>query len=120
MYIWAILFALLFTFGMCWVAILNQNTLPIVLPPGNLTIQAYVWEIVLASAAATAIFIGLIALLKGSARRHWEKDIELKIGDLNKKMEGLASKVEDLEIKASLPPPKIEEIAIEKETVSEG
>lgn len=121
MYIWAVLFALLFTFGMCWVAILNQSTITIVLPPGNLTLQAYVWEIILASAAATAIFIGFIALAKGAARRRWEKEMEVKMSELVKKMDGLARKVEDLELKMTLPPEKVEEEVVVSDVVpSEG
>jgi len=119
MYIWAILFALLFTFIMCWVAILNQSTLTINLP-GNLTVQAYVWEIVLSIAAGTTIFIGLIALFKGSARRRWEKEVETKLSDLGRKLEGLAGKVEELELKIALPPQKTAEEEVASEARSEG
>lgn len=119
MYIWSILIALLFTFGMCWVAILNKdNLISIVIPPGNITLQAYIWEIVLASAAATAVFIGIIAIVKGLAHRRWEKDIEGKIGELGVKIEGLAGKLEDLELKMASFPPKVEEMV--KSEVPEG
>jgi len=119
MYIWAILAALLFTFGMCWVAILNKDMmLSIVIPPGNISLQAYIWEVVLASAAATAVFIGIIALVKGASRRRWEREIEGKIGQLGGKIEGLADKLEDLELKMSVPSPKIGEAVVAESTAS--
>jgi len=110
MYIWAMLFALLFAFGMCWVAILNKDLVTITLPPGNYQLQAYVWEIFLASAAAALILAGIIALCKGAQRRRWEKEIDVKIADLDKKLEGLAGKIEDLELKLVTPPTKAEEV----------
>jgi hypothetical protein len=110
MYIWAMLFALLFAFGMCWVAILNKDLITITLPPGNYQLQAYVWEIFLASAAAALILAGIIALCKGAQRRRWEKEIDVKIADLDKKLAGLAGKIEDLELKLVTPSPKAEEV----------
>ncbi len=109
MYILAILLALLFTFGMCWLAILNQTTISIVLPPGANTLEAYVWEVILASAAASAVLIGLIALVKGSAHRSWEKEMERRMEELGRKLDGLAGKVEEMELKMSIPPQKAEE-----------
>jgi hypothetical protein len=104
------LFALLFAFGMCWVAILNKDLITITLPPGNYQLQAYVWEIFLASAAAALILAGIIALCKGAQRRRWEKEIDVKIADLDKKLAGLAGKIEDLELKLVSPPQKVEEV----------
>ncbi|MGB9607669.1 MAG: hypothetical protein ACPLPS_01990 [bacterium] len=112
MYIWAMLFALLFAFGMCWVAQLNKDLITITLPPGNYQLQAYVWEIILASAAAALILAGIIALHKGSQRRRWERDIEAKIADMDKKLGGLAGKIEDLELKLVSSPPKVEEAEV--------
>ncbi|MBC7327011.1 hypothetical protein H5T87_02715 [bacterium] len=119
MYIWAILVALLFTFAMCWLALLNQTLIEIVLPPGSRTLGVYVWELILSTAAATAIFIGIIALFKGASRRRWEKEVDKRIEDIKTKLEGLAGKLEDIEMKISLPSEKEEEVVAE-EVPTEG
>lgn len=104
MFIVAMLFALLFAFIIGWLALLNQNLVTIVLPPGNYTLNAYVWEIILASAGAALILALILLAAQGSSQRRWEREMEAKVDALHKKLDGLASKVEEMELKEMVSP----------------